>query len=585
MRRWEFWVDRGGTFTDVVGRDPEGRLKAIKLLSENREAYRDAAVEAIRRLLALPDGAPIPSEKIAAVKMGTTVATNALLERKGERTALLITRGFRDALRIGYQARPDIFAKRIVLPELLYARVEEVSERVRADGTVEAAPNEAELRDVLEALYGDGFRSLAIVFMHAWKFPEHERRAARLARERGFPQVSVSHEISPLVKLVGRGDTTVVDAYLTPILRRYVDQVAADLGVEAAGNASEDDAPSNRLEERSNLAVRGHGESRERGIVGEAAPRLMFMMSSGGLTAAHLFQGKDAILSGPAGGVVGAGETARMAGFERVIGFDMGGTSTDVSHFDGELERAFETEVAGVRMRAPMMRIHTVAAGGGSILHYEAGRFRVGPDSAGADPGPAAYRRGGPLTVTDANVMVGKLLPEHFPAIFGPRQDEPLDVATVKAKFARLAEEIGDGRSAEEVAAGFLEVAVENMANAIKKISVARGYDVTKYALACFGGAGGQHAAMIADRLGMEIVHIHPLSGVLSAYGMGLADIRANRSRAVVLPLSPGVEAELQKVRSVLEAEVRSELRSQGLSDAEVGIFARIHIRYAGTDM
>jgi 5-oxoprolinase (ATP-hydrolysing) len=590
MRRWEFWVDRGGTFTDVVGRDPEGRLKAIKLLSENRDVYRDAAVEAIRRLLGLADGAPIPSEKIAAVKMGTTVATNALLERKGERTALLITRGFRDALRIGYQARPDIFAKRIVLPELLYARVEEISERVRADGTVEAAPDEAELTDVLDALYGDGFRSLAIVFMHAWKFPEHERRAARLARERGFPQVSVSHEVSPLVKLVGRGDTTVVDAYLTPILRRYVDQVAGDLGVEANGNAPEDDAPrSLRLEGRSDFAEPGAGEIREGSIggdaVGEAEPRLMFMMSSGGLTAAHLFQGKDAILSGPAGGVVGAVETAKMAGFDRVIGFDMGGTSTDVSHFDGELERAFETEVAGVRMRAPMMRIHTVAAGGGSILHYEAGRFRVGPDSAGADPGPAAYRRGGPLTVTDANVMVGKLLPEHFPAIFGPSQDQPLDVATVKAKFARLAEEIGDGRSPEEVAAGFLEVAVENMANAIKKISVARGYDVTKYALACFGGAGGQHASMIADRLGMEVVHVHPLSGVLSAYGMGLADIRANRSRAVVLPLEAGAEAELGRVAEELGGAARAELEAQGLDPSEVEILTRVHVRYQGTDM
>ena len=444
---------------------------------------------------------------------------------------------------------------------------------------------------VLEALHADGFRSLAIVFMHAWKYPAHEALVAKLARKIGFPQVSVSHEVSPLVKLVGRGDTTVVDAYLTPILRRYVDQVAADLGV--AGDPS-------RLAREVGLAPQDegveeapfnlpHAEVRPRARSGGAskhAPgnaRLMFMMSSGGLTAAHLFQGKDAILSGPAGGVVGAVETAKMAGFDRVIGFDMGGTSTDVSHYAGELERAFETEVAGVRMRAPMMRIHTVAAGGGSILHFEAGRFSVGPDSAGADPGPAAYRRGGPLTVTDANVMVGKLLPEHFPAIFGPRQDQTLDADIVRQKFAALAAEVG--KSAEAVADGFLAVAVENMANAIKKISVARGYDVTRYALACFGGAGGQAACAIADRLGMETVHIHPLSGVLSAYGMGLADIRANRSRAVVLPLVAVAESELKQSRAALEGEVRAVLQEQGLSESDVSMSARVHVRYDGTDM
>ncbi len=561
LGRWDFWVDRGGTFTDVVARDPEGRLTATKLLSENPGVYDDAAVEAIRRLLGVAPGAAIPSARIGAVKMGTTVATNALLERKGERTALLITRGFRDALRIGYQARPDIFAKKIVLPELLYRRVEEIDERVRADGTVEAAPDQDAVRHILAALYADGYRSLAIVFMHAWKYPAHEAIVANIARRLGFPQVSVSHEVSPLVKLVGRGDTTVVDAYLTPILRRYVDQVAADLGVAA---------------DPSSLARRAAKHAPD-------SARLMFMMSSGGLTAAHLFQGKDAILSGPAGGVVGAVETAKMAGFERVIGFDMGGTSTDVSHYAGELERAFETEVAGVRMRAPMMRIHTVAAGGGSILHYEAGRFSVGPDSAGADPGPASYRRGGPLTVTDANVMVGKLMPEHFPAIFGPKQKQPLDAAIVREKFAALAKEVG--KTPEEVADGFLAVAVENMANAIKKISVARGYDVTRYALACFGGAGGQHACMIADRLGMEIVHIHPLSGVLSAYGMGLADIRANRSRALVLPLVSESEPELQRTRAALEADVRAELEQQGLSGSGVSMSARVHVRYDGTDM
>ena len=422
--------------------------------------------------------------------------------------------------------------------------------------------------------------------MHAWKYPEHEAKVARLARELGFPQVSVSHEISPLVKLVGRGDTTVVDAYLTPILRRYVDEVAADLGVgtdpsrlaRQAGLAPQDEGADEASPNLPHAEVRAERTSKN--ALDNA--RLMFMMSSGGLTAAHLFQGKDAILSGPAGGVVGAVETAKMAGFDRVIGFDMGGTSTDVSHYAGELERAFETEVAGVRMRAPMMRIHTVAAGGGSILHYEAGRFSVGPDSAGADPGPAAYRRGGPLTVTDANVMVGKLMPEHFPAIFGPRQDQRLDANIVREKFAALATEVG--KSAEEVADGFLAVAVENMANAIKKISVARGYDVTRYALACFGGAGGQHACMIADRLGMEIVHIHPLSGVLSAYGMGLADIRANRSQAVVLPLVFESESELQQMRAALETGVRAELQDQGLNDSDVTMSARVHVRYEGTD-
>ena len=546
---WDFWIDRGGTFTDVVARDPAGQLHATKLLSENPGAYRDAAVEAIRRTLGVPTGAPLPAGRVGTVKMGTTVATNALLERKGERTALLITRGFRDALRIGYQARPDIFAKKVVLPELLYSRVEEVDERVLADGTVERALDEDAVRSLLERIRRDGFGSVAIVFMHSWAHTGHEEQAARIAREM-FPQVSVSHEASRLVKLVGRGDTTVVDAYLSPILRRYVAQVAEDLGIAAEPRPGD--------------------------------PRLMFMMSSGGLTAADLFQGKDAILSGPAGGVVGAVETARMAGLGRIIGFDMGGTSTDVSHFDGTFERAFETEVAGVRMRAPMMNIHTVAAGGGSILVYEAGRFRVGPESAGADPGPAAYRRCGPLTVTDANVMVGKLRPEQFPAIFGPRQDQRLDAAVVHEKFEALAAELH--RPPEAVAAGFLDVAVENMASAIRKISVARGYDVTRYALSCFGGAGGQHACAIADRLGMALVHLHPLSGVLSAYGMGLADIRANRSRALVQPLAESSTAAVDEAIAGLAAEVREELALQGLGEADITTDVRAHIRYDGTD-
>ncbi|MDQ4060136.1 MAG: 5-oxoprolinase, partial [Pseudomonadota bacterium] len=548
--KWDFWIDRGGTFTDIVARRPDGALVAHKLLSENPEAYRDAAIQGIRDLLGVSKGGPIPAERINAVKMGTTVATNALLEHKGEPTLLVITKGFRDALKIGYQARPKIFAKNIIKPEMLYSRVLEVEERVRADGTVEKEPDLDAVRAGLEAARDTGIAAVAIVFMHAYRYPEHERRVAALAREMGFRQVSVSHEVSPLIKLVGRGDTTVADAYLSPILRRYVGQVAAELQ-----------------------------QSRQ-----ASAPRLMFMQSSGGLTAADLFQGKDAILSGPAGGVVGCVETARMAGFRKVIGFDMGGTSTDVSHYDGEYERTFETEVAGVRMRAPMMLIHTVAAGGGSILHFEAGRFRVGPDSAGANPGPMCYRRDGPLAVTDANVMVGKLDPEFFPKIFGPGGDQPIDAASVRDAFARLAGEVGDGRAPEEVADGFLRIAVENMANAIKKISVQRGYDVTEYALNCFGGAGGQHACLVADALGMTTVLIHPLSGILSAYGMGLADVRAGRQRAVEEPLAPPVLATIEQVASTLAAETADELAHQGVPAADTTTYVRAHVRYAGTD-
>ena len=546
--KWDFWIDRGGTFTDIVGRRPDGSLVAHKLLSDNPEAYRDAAVQGIRELLELAPGEPVPSGLIGAVKMGTTVATNALLERKGERTLLVTTRGFRDALEIGYQARADIFAKKIIKPELLYSAVVEVDERVRADGEVETAPDEGAIRGDLQAQFDAGFRAVAIVFMHAYRFPRHEQLAARIAREIGFTQVSVSHEVSPLIKLVGRGDTTVVDAYLSPILRRYVEQVASELGADAEDGA-----------------------------------RLMFMQSSGGLTAADLFQGKDAILSGPAGGVVGAVETSRLAGFERMIGFDMGGTSTDVSHYDGELERSFETEVAGVRMRAPMMSIHTVAAGGGSILHFENGRFRVGPDSAGANPGPKAYRRGGPLTVTDANVMLGKLSPDLFPKIFGPNRDQPLDADAVRAAFEEMAAAIGDGRTSEEVADGFLAIAVENMANAVKKISVQRGYDVTNYVLTCFGGAGGQHACLTADALGISTVMIHPFSGILSAYGMGLADIRATRQKTVSVGLGKAL-AGLPPVRDELTASVLQEMAAQGVSDADTDVLHRAHLRYQGTD-
>jgi 5-oxoprolinase (ATP-hydrolysing) len=543
---WDFWIDRGGTFTDIVGRRPDGSLVAHKLLSENPEAYRDAAVQGIRDLLGLKPGEPIPAGRIDAVKMGTTVATNALLERKGERTLLVTTRGFRDALRIGYQARPKIFAKEIIKPDMLFERVIEVGERVRADGTVEQAPDVSAIEPELRRAYDDGIHAVAIVFMHAYRFPDHEKQVAALARKI-FPQVSVSHEISPLIKLVGRGDTTVVDAYLSPILRRYVTQVADDLDAR-------------------------HSQA-----------RLMFMMSSGGLTAADLFQGKDAILSGPAGGVVSMAQTASEAGFSRVIGFDMGGTSTDVSHYDGEYERAFETEVAGVRMRAPMMRIHTVAAGGGSILHFDGARFRVGPDSAGANPGPACYRRGGPLAVTDANVMVGKLIPDFFPKIFGPKQDQPLDDKAVREGFAALAKEVG-GRKPEEIADGFIKIAVENMANAIKKISVQRGYDVTRYALNCFGGAGGQHACLVADALGMTSVLIHPFSSLLSAYGMGLADIRSVRQQAIEENLDAKALKALNAIGKKLGKEVRDEVAGQGVAAKSIQVIVRAHIRYAGTD-
>ena len=560
---WDFWIDRGGTFTDVIGRQPDGTLVAHKLLSDNPEAYGDAAVQGIRDLLGVKSNEPLPPGLIGRVKMGTTVATNALLERKGERTLLVTTKGFRDALKIGYQARPKIFARHIIKPEMLYERVVEVDERVRADGTVENEPDLAALRRELSAARADGIEAVAIVFMHAYRYPEHEQRVAALAREIGFPQVSVSHEVSPLIKLVGRGDTTIVDAYLSPILRQYVGQVARDLGssVVATGDTA--------------------GEISDRNGI----PRLMFMMSSGGLTAAELFQGKDAILSGPAAGVVGMAESGREAGFSHLIGFDMGGTSTDVSHFDGEYERAFETEVAGVRMRAPMMLIHTVAAGGGSLLHFDGARFRVGPDSAGANPGPKCYRRGGPLAVTDANVMVGKLIPDFFPRIFGVQQDLPLDAEAVREAFAQLAHEIGDGRSAEDTADGFIRIAVENMANAIKKISLQRGYDVTRYALNCFGGAGGQHACLVADALGMTKVLIHPFSSLLSAYGMGLADIRATRQQALEEPFEDAVLSSIATVGGRLGDDARNEVIGQGVALEAVTVHARAHIRYAGTDM
>jgi len=545
---WQFWIDRGGTFTDIVARRPDGVLVTHKLLSENPGQYRDAAVAGIRHLLLLAPDAPLPASAIEAVKMGTTVATNALLERKGAPTALAVTRGFRDALRIAYQNRPRLFERHIVLPELLYGQVVEVIERIGAHGEVVLALDAARARADLQAVFDSGTRALAIVLMHGYRHTQHERELARIAREIGFTQVSVSHEVSPMMKLVARGDTTVVDAYLSPILRRYVDQVAGELpGVH-----------------------------------------LQFMQSNGGLTDARAFQGKDSILSGPAGGIVGMVRASRLAGFERVIGFDMGGTSTDVSHYAGQFERVFETQVAGVRMRAPMMSIHTVAAGGGSILHFDGSRYRVGPSSAGANPGPASYRRGGPLTVTDANLMTGKIQPAHFPRLFGPDGNEPLDLDIVRTKFAALARAIADAtgelRTPEQVAEGFIQIAVGNMANAIKQISVQRGHDVTGYALTSFGGAGGQHACQVADALGMKTVFVHSLAGVLSAYGMGLADQSAMREQAVEERLDGARAAALAARLDALASAATQDLRAQGVGDERIDVLKRVHLRYEGTD-
>ncbi len=546
--KWQFWVDRGGTFTDIVARRPDGSLHAYKLLSENPERYKDAAIQGIRDQLGIDQDTPVPDDLIDAVKMGTTVATNALLERKGDRTLLVITEGFADQLRIGYQNRPKIFARKIVLPELLYEQVAEVKERYNAQGEELEPVDTAGARVSLKAGYDDGIRSVAICFMHGYRYHDHEKIVAEIAREIGFTQVSVSHEVSPLMKLVGRGDTTVVDAYVSPILRRYVDQVAASLG----------------------------------------DVRLMFMQSNGGLTDARFFQGKDSILSGPAGGIVGAARTAAMAGYTKLIGFDMGGTSTDVAHYNGEYERAFETLVAGVRMRAPMMHIHTVAAGGGSILHFDGSRYRVGPDSAGANPGPSCYRRGGPLCVTDANVMVGKINPDFFPQVFGPDGDQPMDSEVVFQKFADMSAAIekstGDKRSSVEVADGFLKIAVENMANAIKQISVQRGYDVTEYTLNCFGGAGGQHACLVADSLGMKRVLVHPFAGVLSAYGMGLADQRVMRERAVEAKMDGALNEILSSALQEMEEDGRAEMKRQGVDTSRISVISKAHLRYEGTD-
>lgn len=547
---WQFWIDRGGTFTDIVARRPDGRLLTHKLLSANPARYRDAALAGIRELLGVGADAEIPSGAVEAVRMGTTVATNALLERTGEPTLLVITRGFGDALQIGYQNRPRIFDRHIVLPTQLYARTIEVDERITADGAVLTEPDLDTLATGLAAAYDDGIRAVAVVCLHSYRNPAHELAIGELAGRIGFPQVSLSHQVSPLLKLIPRGDTAVVDAYLSPVLRRYVDRVAGELtGVP-----------------------------------------LMFMQSNGGLAHAEAFRGKDAILSGPAGGIVGMVAMSALAGFHRAIGFDMGGTSTDVSHYTDAAgyERVLDTEVAGVRLRAPMLDIHTVAAGGGSLLQFDGSRYRVGPDSAGADPGPACYRRGGPLTVTDANVLLGRIQPDHFPAVFGPAGDEPLDAAVVRRRFTELAAQInaqtGDERSPEQVAEGFLRIAVANMANAVKKISVQRGHDITGYALTTFGGAGGQHACAVADELGIRTVLVPPLAGVLSALGIGLADTTAMREQSVEIGLDDAALPALAEVAGVLERAARTDLAANGLPAERIRVRPRVLLRYQGTD-
>jgi 5-oxoprolinase (ATP-hydrolysing) len=552
-QRWQFWIDRGGTFTDIVAQRPDGTLQVHKLLSVQPERYADAAIQGMRDILGLAADAPIPTAQIAAVKMGTTVATNALLERQGDRVVFLVTQGFRDALRIGYQNRPQIFAQQIVLPEMLYERVIEVSERLSAQGEILVPIALDPVRESLQVAYNDGIRACAIAFMHGYRYPHHEQQVAAIASQIGFTQISASHQVSPLMKLISRGDTTVVDAYLSPILRRYIDRVIADL------------RPTDTL-----------------------PLQIQFMQSNGGLISAAAFQGKDSILSGPAGGIVGAVQTSKLAGLPQIISFDMGGTSTDVAHYNGQYERTWETEVAGVRLRAPMMAIHTVAAGGGSILRFDGARYRVGPTSAGARPGPACYRQGGPLTVTDCNVMLGRIQPAFFPHMFGSTGDLPLDVAVVQQKFMALAQEInaatGDRRTPEQVAQGFLAIAVEKMASAIKKISVQRGYDVTAYTLCCFGGAGGQHACAIADALGIHQIFLHPYAGVLSAYGMGLADQRILREQSIEAALTDTLMMTLQETLNTLITAATAELLGQGISASTIINQSQVALRYQGTD-
>ena len=551
--KWQFWIDRGGTFTDVIGKNPKGKIATQKLLSENPKQYKDAAIQGIRDLLSIDRKESIPMHQIDSIKMGTTVATNALLERKGERTLLAITKGFADILRIGYQQRPKLFSLDIQLPDMIYSDIVEIDERVDIKGDVLIKLDLSNTKKILTEAFNEGFKSIAIVLLHGYRYQEHEIQISVIAKQIGFEQISVSHKISPLMKIIPRGDTTVVDAYLSPILRRYINQVKAELG-----------------QTQQNFG------------------KLMFMQSNGGLTDANYFQGKDAILSGPAGGVVGMVKTGEKIGLNKLIGFDMGGTSTDVCHYNSEYERTLETELAGVRLRSPMMLINTVAAGGGSILYFDGSRYRVGPDSAGAFPGPACYRNGGPLTVTDCNVMIGKLNPDFFPKVFGPNGNQKLDLKIVETKFTTLAKEISSSTNKSvtplEVAEGFLFIAVESMANAIKKISVQRGYDVSSYALSCFGGAGGQHACMVADKLGINKIHLHPYAGVLSAFGIGLADIRTINDLAIELNLDEKAIKHISEKFEDLRSTGKEDLVAQNLNENIFEYVDRVYLRYKDSD-
>jgi len=545
---WQFWIDRGGTFTDVIGCAPSGEISTHKLLSDNPGQYDDAAIAGIRHLLGLQKNDPLPAQSIDVVKMGTTVGTNALLERRGEPTVLAITEGFADALRIGTQNRPKLFELDIQLPEMLYKKTVEIPERISARGDVIRPLDPGAVQAMLEEVHGNGFSAIAIILMHADRYPNNEVLVANIAREIGFKQISVSHQVIPLMKLIGRGDTTVVDAYVSPILSRYIEQVADNIG----------------------------------------GGKLFFMQSNGGLTEADSFRGKDAILSGPAGGVVGLAGIAHAAGFKKAIGFDMGGTSTDVYHHAGTLERSLETIIAGVRLRAPMLNIHPVAAGGGSRLIFDGLRLRVGPESAGSNPGPISYRRGGPLTITDCNVMLGRIQPRHFPHVFGKNADQPLDSVAVHNAFMALTRTVnkqtGTSNSSRDLAEGFMRIAVDNMANAIKRISVQRGHDVTEYTLVCFGGAGGQHACMVADALGMARIMIHPLAGILSAYGMGLADLRSICEGTVEIPLDNPSETHIENAVRDLARAARKDIERQGIPTDMIKVECRINVRYDGTD-
>ena len=548
-RGWQFCIDRGGTFTDIIARAPDGRLIVDKRLSDDPHADCDPGVTGILALLATHGGA---DAAIEVIRIGTTVATNALLERRGVPTALVITAGFRDALAIGYQNRPELFRLRIELPQPLYREVVEADERITATGEVIRPLDAARLARDLDRLRAGGIGSIAIVLMHGYRHPQHECLAVELAMRSGFDEIVASHQSSPLVRMVSRGDTTVVDAYLTPLLASYARRFRAELGVRYR------DVP------------------------------LQFMQSNGGLVAPDAFRASRAILSGPAGGLVGTERAAAALGESRLIAFDMGGTSTDVALYDHGCPLRYETTIGGVRLQAPMMNIHTVAAGGGSILHYEGGRLRVGPQSAGADPGPACYRRGGPLTITDLQLLLGRLRPEFFPAVFGPDRNLPLDAGVVRQRFDELAARVSAGgamrATAETLAAGFLDVAIETMARAIRHVSVRQGHDPADFLLFCYGGAAPQHACRVADALGIARILVHPLAGVLSAWGIGLADRRLQHRKSIEQPLAAIPHAYLVRELDAMCRELSDSLISQGAGAAALEHSRVVELRAPGTE-